>query len=241
MTLWALLSDVHGRGDRLARVLADIQAQGDRQPGGARILALGDIAGPGPLSLLDRAGALCVFGNWEASGLRGLPPPYRSWVARWPAVLQVDGFLAAHASPVWPPNLTISGVVEHFRARNLHWTHLFPSLQHSESGRTAALAALSQSDCRIFFHGHTHVQEAWHASAAGEREATGNDEGAGLGPGGGGAQRVDYAGTEGGALDLVEDERWLVGVGSVGDPHDGPGAHYALYDSVTRRFTWRRV
>ena len=73
MTLWALLSDVHGRGDRLARVLADIEAQRAE-----RILALGDVAGPAALSRLDRAGALCVFGNWEASGLRGLPS--NSWI-----------------------------------------------------------------------------------------------------------------------------------------------------------------
>ncbi len=218
MTLWALLSDVHGRGDRLARVLAEIESQHAE-----RILALGDIAGPAALSRLDRAGALCVFGNWEASGLRGLPPPYRGWVGRWPAILQVDGFLAGHASPVWPTNLGISGVVEHLRANSLHWTQLFPSLQYSESSRTAAFAALGKLGCSVFFHGHTHVQEAW-------RQAEG-----------GSPQRVEYAAVEGGVLQLREGERWLVGVGSVGDPHDGPGAHYALYDSVARRFTWRRI
>lgn len=224
MTLWALLSDVHGRGDRLARVLAEIQSlAATHTPAGVGILALGDIAGPAALSHLDRAGALCVFGNWEASGLRGLPPPYRSWVARWPALIQMDGFLAGHATPVWPANLTISGVVEHLRGHNLHWTQLFPSLQHSESSRSAAFAALAQSGNPVFFHGHTHVQEAWRLV---EGEAP---------------QRVDYAATEGGVLDLHEGERWLIGVGSVGDPHDGPGAHYAWYDSVTRRFTWRRV
>ncbi len=218
MTLWALLSDVHGRGDRLARVLADIQSQRAE-----RVLALGDIAGTAPLARLDRAGALCVFGNWEASGLRGLPPPYRSWVARWPAVVQVDGFLAAHATPVWPANLGISGVVEHLRTNNLHWTQLFPSLQYSESNRTAAFVALKAIGCPIFFHGHTHAQEAWRL-AAGEPP-----------------QRFEYGSVEGGVLQLGEGERWLIGVGSVGDPHDGPGAHYGLYDSTTRRFTWRRV
>lgn len=218
MTLWALLSDVHGRGDRLARVLADLQGRRAE-----RVLALGDIAAPATLALLDRAGALCVFGNWEASGLRGLPPPFRSWVARWPALLQVDGFLAGHASPVWPANLSIGGVVEHLRARNLHWTHLFPSLQHSESSRTAAFKALTDANCRIFFHGHTHAQEAWRLV---EGEAP---------------ERIEYAASEGGVLRLDVEARWLIGVGSVGDPHDGPGAHYALYDSAAGTVTWRRV
>jgi predicted phosphodiesterase len=218
MTLWALLSDVHGRGDRLARVLADLRVQGAE-----RILVLGDVGGPIPLSLLDRTGALCVFGNWEASGLRGLPPPYRSWVGRWPAILRLDGFVAGHASPVWPDNLSIGGVVEHLRARNLHWTQLFPSLQHSESSRTAAFTALGESSSTVFFHGHTHVQEAWRLL---EGELP---------------HRIEYAASEGGVLQLGEDERWLIGVGSVGDPHDGPGTHYALYDSTARRLTWRRV
>ena len=39
MTRWAILSDVHGRGDRLGRVLADSRAEGAE-----RVLALGDIA-----------------------------------------------------------------------------------------------------------------------------------------------------------------------------------------------------
>lgn len=218
MTLWALLSDVHGRGDRLARVLADQQARHAE-----RVLALGDIAAPAALALLDRAGALCVFGNWEASGLRGLPPPYRGWVARWPAILQVEGFLAGHATPVWPADLNIGGVVEHLRARNLHWTHLFPSLQHSESSREAAFAKLAAAGCSVFFHGHTHTQEAWRFV---EGEAP---------------TRIEYAATEDGVLHLGPEERWLIGVGSVGDPHDGPGAHYALYDTVAQIVTWRRV
>jgi predicted phosphodiesterase len=224
MTLWALVSDVHGRGDRLARALADVQAQAAaRHVSTPRIMALGDIAAPTSLAQLDRVGALCLFGNWEASGLRGLPPPYRSWVARWPAILRVDGFVAAHATPVWPANLAIGDVVEHLRARNLHWTQLFPSLQHSESSRTAAFAALEATGCSVFFHGHTHVQEAW-------RLAEGESP-----------RRIDYAAVEDGVLQLAEGERWLIGVGSVGDPHDGTGAHYALYDTVARQVTWRRV
>jgi predicted phosphodiesterase len=218
MTLWALVSDVHGRGDRLARVLADLQVQRAE-----RILALGDIAAPAAIALLDRAGALCVFGNWEASGLRGLPPPYRSWVARWPALLHMDGFLAGHATPVWPANLGIGGVVEYLRARNLHWTQLFPSLQHSESSRAAAFKALGESGTNVFLHGHTHTQEAWQLC---EDQSP---------------RRIEYTAVQNGVLELGEGESWLVGVGSVGDPHDGAGAHYALYDSSARRLTWRRV
>lgn len=215
MTLYALLSDVHGRGDRLKRVLADAHAQG-----ATAILALGDIASPHALDLLDAVSAECVFGNWEASGLRGLPPPYRSWVARWPAVMHKDSFCAAHASPVWPKGLEIARVVDYLRTQSLHWTALFPSVQRSEDARWAALAELETAELTLFLHGHTHTQEAWRWLPTGE------------------LKHVPGAHTE---LTLAPGERWLVGVGSVGDPHDGSGACYALYDSAARRVTWRRV
>ncbi|MCX7707584.1 MAG: metallophosphatase family protein [Anaerolineae bacterium] len=215
MTLYALLSDVHGRGDRLARVLADA-----RRNGAVAFLALGDIASTHALDLLDEVGAECVFGNWEASGLRGLPPPYRGWVNRWPAQVQRDGFIAAHASPMWPDGLEIGRVVEYLRAHGLHWTALFPSLLHSEDARWQALAELESADLAVFFHGHTHVQEAWCWRPGGvPLRVTGSR----------------------GEIEIAPGERWLVGVGSVGDPHDGPGACYALYDAAARRVLWRRV
>lgn len=213
MTTWAILSDVHGRGDRLKRALADATAHG-----ATRVLALGDIGGTPALDVIEAAGVTCVFGNWEASGLRGLPPFHRSWVARWPASYRADGIWAAHASPVWPAGLSIAGVVDYLRERQWHWTVLFPSLQRSEQARWDALAELEAADVRVFFHGHTHVQEAWRWTP------------------GGTPQRVD-----GDGLTIEDGERWLVGVGSVGMPHDGDGACYALYDEAVRRVTWRRV
>ncbi len=215
MTLWAILSDVHGRGDRLTRALADARVQG-----ATAILALGDIGSTYALDLLDGAEAKCVFGNWEASGLRGLPASYRNWVVRWPAQAQFDGFCAAHASPVWPAGLEIVQVVEYLRMWSLHWTALFPSLQRSEDARLAAWAELDAAGLAIFFHGHTHIQEAWCWTP------------------GGAPVRMNDSGT---GFAIQADERWLIGVGSVGDPHDGGGACYALYDAMARRVTWRRV
>jgi predicted phosphodiesterase len=212
-TIWAILSDVHGRGDRLKRVLADADAQG-----ASHVLALGDIGGLPALSALDRAGAICVFGNWEASGLRGLPPFYRGWVGRWPAGYRADGLWAAHASPVWPAGLSIAGVVDFLRERQCHWTDLFPSLMHSDQARWDALAELEAADVQVFFHGHTHVQEAWRALP------------------GAAPQRVSDDG-----FTIEAGERWLVGVGSVGTPHDGEGARYVLYDAAAHRVTRRRL
>jgi predicted phosphodiesterase len=219
MTVWAIVSDVHGRGDRLARALADA-----RGLGATRILALGDIGGTGALEMLRAADADCVFGNWEASGLRGLPAPYRGWVARWPAQIRLDSFWAAHASPVWPAGLGIADVINHLRAANLHWTGLFPSLQRSGDARWAAFAELDVAGIGLFLHGHTHIQEAWRWRPGSAPESA--------------PVRI---GGEQGSLLFEPGDLWLVGVGSVGDPHDGSGACYVLYDSDSHRLAWRRA
>jgi hypothetical protein len=125
----------------------------------------------------------------------------------------------AHASPVWPEGLALAGVVDYLRTSGLHWTVLFPSLQHSEEARWAALAELEAAGTPIFFHGHTHVQEAWQ-----------------WGPDGSLTQ------VPGPSFSIPEDGcRFLIGVGSVGDARDGGGACYVLYDDEARRVTWRRV
>ena len=212
--IWAILSDIHGRNDRLARVLLDARTQGAQ-----RYLSLGDVGSTTALDMLADAGAMCVFGNWEASGLRGMPYPYRGMVARWPAHHREGGVWAGHASPVWPDGLAIVGVVDYLRAHGLHWLTLFPPLQRSEAAREAALTTLAAAAANVFFHGHTHIQEAW-------------------------LRRPDATWARLGGTDcVIEDDSsgYLIGVGSVGDPHDGVGACYVLYDDVTRRVIWRRV
>jgi hypothetical protein len=139
-------------------------------------------------------------------------------VGHWPPAFRADGLWAAHASPVWPEGLGIAGVVDYLRERQWHWTALFPSLQRSEQARWDALAELETADIRIFFHGHTHTQEAWRWIPGGVPQHIVGEE-----------------------LKIEAGERWLVGVGSVGTPHDGDGACYALYDDATRRVTWRRL
>jgi len=212
--LWAILSDIHGRVDRLARVLADAA-----EAGVTCFLSLGDVGGVGPLDMLADIGARCVFGNWEASGLRGMAQPYRGWVARWHAHYREDGLWAGHASPVWPAGLEITQVVDFLRRHDLRWMDLFPSLCHSETARWEAFAELEATQASVFFHGHTHVQEAWHWQSDGALTRI-------AGP----------------AFTLADmGDRYLVGVGSVGMPHDGRGACYVLYEDEARVVEWRRV
>jgi len=214
MTLWAILSDVHGRTDRLARALADA-----KEYGATRLLSLGDAGGVAAIERLDAARASYVFGNWEASGLRGLPGHYRNAVAEWPALYRGEGFWAAHASPVWPEGLAAGGVVEYLRVNGLHWNALFPLLQHSPEARRDAFAELDAAGVPLFFHGHTHVQEVWCRGSDGVPTQV---------------RELDFDIEPPGS-------RWLVGVGSAGASHDGGGACYALYDDARRRVALRRV
>jgi diadenosine tetraphosphatase ApaH/serine/threonine PP2A family protein phosphatase len=214
VTTWALLSDVHGRGDRLARVLADAA-----RCGASRILCLGDLGSAHVLDQLNEVGAEYVFGNWEASGLRGMSQPYRGQVARWSAQVRADGFWAAHASPVWPDGLVIGDVIDYLQARTLHWTALFPSLARSPDARQAAFDELAAAGVPVFFHGHTHVQEAWSWAP------------------GGSPNRFT-----GSSMALPDDGACvLVGIGSVGAARDGHEARYVLYDAARREVTWQRV
>lgn len=184
-----------------------------------RVLALGDIGSGSPLNILNDAGAEFVFGNWEASGLRGMPQPFRGQVAQWPAQRRADDFVAAHASPVWPDDLPVSGVVDYLRSHALHWLALFPSMYHSADARWAAFLELEACAASVFFHGHTHIQQAWTWKP--------------------GESMTELEGPS--FLIPTDGCRVLVGVGSAGDARDGPGACYALYDDEERRVTWRRV
>jgi len=214
MTLWAIISDVHSRGDRLARVLGDADSAGAE-----RILSLGDVGSTSAIDLLDRAGATHVFGNWEASGLRGLPQPHRACVSAWPAYVKGSEFWAAHASPVWPDGLLIRGVVEYLRQNNLGWQDLFPPLQRSADARWAAFAELEDAHISAFFHGHTHTQETWQWQPGALPRSVETDQ----------------------YVLEPDDSRWLIGVGSAGDPHDGNGACYALFDDKLLQVSLRRV
>jgi len=85
---YAILSDVHGRREKLASVLDDARSRGATQ-----IISLGDVGWDSCLALLKRAGALAVFGNYEVSGWRRLGPEHRAWVQGWMPLLAEDGFL----------------------------------------------------------------------------------------------------------------------------------------------------
>lgn len=201
---YALVSDVHGRREKLAAVLEDALQRGAEQ-----VISLGDVGGDDCLSLLRQAGARAVFGNYEVSGWRRLAPEYREWVRGWPPMLVGETFLAVHAVPWHPRGLrSVEDFAGWLKSTGRSWRALFPYLTEDGDHLWRALAELEMAGRAILFHGHTHEQAVWRWGPAGELRQ------------------------EGATVIATEpDHRYVVGVGSVGLPEDGGWAAYVLYDA----------
>ena len=204
MTTYAIFSDVHHRSDRLQRVLDYLATRPVDM-----YLQLGDL-GSAPLPLLDTLPVRHVFGNWEVSQLLSFPPERREQVAAWPARQLGAGWIACHASPVFPPECTDLAATRRYMAQHRpRWMQLFPSLLHDEKAIWAAFTELAIEGRRVAFHGHTHVQ------AVQQLDADNN-----------------YRRLEGPIIHLTPDALTLVGVGSAGVPRDGNALRCVLFDDV---------
>jgi len=200
--------------------LCGAERAGQRPAG--RILFLGDIGSPESYALLREAGAAGVFGNWEVSHAESLPPATRDYVSALPALLDEDSFLAAHAVPYMPENLRTPADYLRYRAEhNLRWSRLFPYLHEHETAIWQSLVDLGTRQRALFFHGHTHLQAGWRFDTAG--------------------RLCPLAGPRFSVADVRQGARYLIGVGSVGAPDDGPGIAYTLYDSAAREVEWVRL
>ena len=202
---YAILSDVHGRREKLISVLDDARARGATQ-----IISLGDVGGDGCLAILQQAGTRAVFGNYEVSGWRRLGPEHRAWVRDWGPLLAEDDFLAVHAVPWWPEGLaTIEDFGAWLQAADRSWLDLFPYMTDDEDYMWQALAELEEAGRTILFHGHTHLQAVWQWGPTGR------------------LRRL-----RGTTVRVKAGYHYVVGVGSVGMPEDGGRAAYALYYST---------
>jgi diadenosine tetraphosphatase ApaH/serine/threonine PP2A family protein phosphatase len=149
-----------------------------------------------------------TFGNWEVSQLHRFPPERQPKIAAWPARLTGPGWIASHASPVFPPECTDLAATQRYMARHRpRWMQLFPSLLHDENAVWAAFAELGAQERRVAFHGHTHVQAVQQLDADNH------------------LRRL-----KGPIVRLTPDTLTLVGVGSAGVPRDGNALRCVLFD-----------
>ncbi len=225
----ALISDLHANIEALEAAFADLDALGVE-----RIVCLGDVIGYGasPREVVELVRArcqVCLLGNHDAALLddreafgfneRALTAIDFSRRALDPeqernwAIWDWLGELVP-AMAVNPGNGDEEIQLVHASPRDPLAEYLMPGVTKTPEKLKANFDA---ADHRLTFFGHTH-HPGWFAEGAEFARATDDND----------------------RLVLEPDRRYLINVGSVGQPRDGdPRLGYALFDGQTVR--WRRV
>ncbi|MEP7028747.1 MAG: metallophosphoesterase family protein [Candidatus Eisenbacteria bacterium] len=201
----AILSDIHSNGDALGAVLSHAQADGAEA-----WWCLGDVVGYGaePNLVIDRVralGAVCVAGNhdWAACGLVSTRLFNRH------AAFAAE-WTARNTSPANLTWLKTLPLIE--RRENTLLVHATPSAPEEWNYCMMIEDALLEMDAfeePVCVIGHSHYPGVF------EKDG----------------EEIRY--TRAHQLRLREGRRYLVNVGSVGQPRDGdPRAAYAMYDTT---------
>jgi diadenosine tetraphosphatase ApaH/serine/threonine PP2A family protein phosphatase len=210
---YAIVSDVHGNIESLERALALI---GDEDP----VLCLGDIVGYGPnpnecVRMIRARAQNAVLGNHDLAALENFGVEYFNDAAR-AAIAWTQGVLSDE-NRAW-----LNGLSYELRYPEFLLVHGAPVnyFEYILDKRTAA-KAFANTDAPLVFVGHTHIAEYW------VQEPDGTI----------GHRHMQ----NGGELLLQEGRRYIVDVGSVGQPRDlNPEPSFVLYDSDARRIEWVR-
>jgi len=216
---YAIVSDVHGNLEALTAVLADVRAQDVNG-----LLCLGDLVGYGadPAACVERVGELAlaiVAGNHEHGTLGLMDLDWFNALARSAAVwtrgrLDADHQRYLERLPLW--TVVEDATLVHASPRQPHeWDYLVTA----EDG----FDVFSEFDTRLCFVGHSHCPALWSLGSSGP-------------------QHVGYLSPARARVKLEDGRRYIINVGSVGQPRDrDPRAAYAIWDRDDRTVTIRRV
>ncbi len=212
---WAILSDVHGNQEALQAVIEDL-----RREGAERIAYLGDAVGYGAnpnecLRLLRELAELMVAGNHDYGAVDLTDVSYFNSAAK--AAVLWTGRQLSEESRDFLCRLHLFHQVE-----NITFVHATPhepdrwnyifTVPEAEEGFRAM-------DGELAFIGHSHSPLIL-AQKEGKR----------------------IIATERYEVILQGGVRYIINVGSVGQPRDGnPQSAYGLYDEHSRKYTLRRV
>lgn len=216
----ALLADIHSNLEALQACLAHA-----RREGAGRFVFLGDLVGYGadPVACLEiiaglaEQGAPVVQGNHDAACLGGILPDM-SYTAR-DAIYWTRDQLGARER-AFLAGLPLA-VAEEDRLY-VHASAEQPEAWPYITGTQDAARALAATAARIVLVGHVHEPLLYFTTPGGIPRA--------------------FRPVPGVPLPLSEFRRWLVIVGSAGQPRDGnPAACYALHDPAAGTLTHFRV
>jgi diadenosine tetraphosphatase ApaH/serine/threonine PP2A family protein phosphatase len=213
VTRYAIVSDVHANLESLERAFALI-APDDV------LVCLGDIVGYGPnpnecVKMISGRATHAVLGNHDLAALESFGVEYFNDAAR-EAIEWTQGVLGAE-SREWLNTLPYELRLPEFLLVHGAPVNYFEYILD----KRAAARAFERTDAPVIFVGHTHIAEYY------VREP---DESIGH-------KHMQ----QGGELILEEGKRYIIDVGSVGQPRDlNPEASFAFYEPETRRVEWIR-
>ncbi|MGA8535474.1 MAG: metallophosphoesterase family protein [Candidatus Tumulicola sp.] len=210
---YAVVSDVHGNLESLERALAQL-APDDT------LACLGDMVGYGAnpnecVRLLRERAKHVVLGNHDLAALDNYGTEFFNDAAR-TAIEWTQTVLDAE-NRAWLNTLSYE-----LRFPEFLMVHGAPAnyFEYILDKRSAA-GAFERTDAPLVFVGHTHIAEYW------VREADGTI----------GHKHMQH----GGELILEAGRRYIVDVGSVGQPRDlNPEASFVLYEPAQSRVRWVR-
>jgi predicted phosphodiesterase len=211
----ALVSDIHGNLEAFNAVLRDIETQRVD-----RILCLGDVVGYGcdPAACLDLVGEKCqltLMGNHEYAALGRLEDHSLNEVAR--ASMQWTRAQLEKRHTTQMATFPFDHKIDN--AYFVHASPHQPEEWHYILTPPAARRGFEAVTAWISFFGHSHLPTIFALSPDGQcRSRFGHD------------------------FQPMEENRYLVNVGSVGQPRDDdPRSCYVIYDSSTLDVLYRRV
>ncbi|MBI5968961.1 MAG: metallophosphoesterase family protein [Deltaproteobacteria bacterium] len=212
---WAILSDVHGNLEAFQAVVKDL-----RQEGVERIALLGDLVGYGAdphecISLLRELTELVVAGNHDYGAVGLTDISYFNPVAK--AAILWTGRKLSEENKALLRRLLLVRQVE-----GITFVHATPNdpdqwnyiftIPEAEAGFRALVGELA-------FIGHSHSPVVLAKEQGGRVTAFEKKE-----------------------VTLQKGIRYIINVGSVGQPRDGnPKAAYGLYDQASRKYLLKRV
>jgi len=211
---FAIVTDIHSNIDALDVVLGTLRDDD-------AVLCLGDVVGYGPnpnecVQRIRARATATVLGNHDVAAIDNFGLSYFNPAAR-EAMKWTQKALT-------PENLAwLDGLGYEFRMPEFLLVHGAP-VNYFEYilDKAAAARAFAATDAPLIFIGHTHIAEVYSQGPDGA---------------------IEHAHLQqGGEIPLREGVRYLINVGSVGQPRDlNPMTSFGLYDSAARTVTITRL
>lgn len=210
---YVIVSDVHANLDSLQSVLSAVSDE-------EALVSLGDVVGYGPspnecvAALRDRC-RHAVLGNHDLAAVENFGVEHFNPAAR-DAIAWTQRVLN-EPSKSWLNSLSYELRLPEFLLVHGAPVNYFEYILD----KSAAARAFENTDARIVFVGHTHIAEYWTRDADGKL--------------------AHKHMQRGGELNLEGEKRYIIDVGSVGQPRDlNPAPCYVRYDSDAQRVEWIR-